>query len=119
MTTPVPPGRYRVIYSTSSAGGHSDFSAADDEAAWADAERSAYGARIIQLMRVRVGNPDRVQILARPAPDPEPSTGLYCTECGEEMWVEESGVSHHWGNNADDIDYDADGDHVAFAEQET
>ena len=46
------------------------------------------------------------------------TTGLYCGECGKEMWIEESGVSHHWGDGIDDIDYNADADHVAYAEEE-
>lgn len=49
---------------------------------------------------------------------PEPSTGLFCGECGREMWIEAgSGVSHHWGSTIDDIDYDLDADHVAYAEE--
>lgn len=56
--------RYRVVYSTSR-GGFSEFSAADDRAAWTQAEGSAYGARIIQLMEVRSGNPDHVRMLEK------------------------------------------------------
>lgn len=38
---------------------------------------------------------------------------LWCGECGEECWVEDNGVSHHYGDSIDDIDYDLDADHVA------
>jgi hypothetical protein len=65
-TNEVPPGRYRVIYSDMSAGGHAEFSAADDQAAWEYAERTAYDARIVQLARVQLGTVDRIQVLSRP-----------------------------------------------------
>jgi hypothetical protein len=67
MSAEVPPGRYRVIYSHMSAGGHTDFSAADDAAAWEEAERYAYGSRIVSLARVRLGVVDQVQELTRPS----------------------------------------------------
>ena len=64
--TEVPPGRYRVIYSTDN-GGYTEFSAADDEAAWEHAERAAYGAHIVQLGRIQItAGGDRHQLLARP-----------------------------------------------------
>lgn len=65
MANEVPAGRYRVIYSNMTAGGHDDFSAADDQAAWAHAERYAYGSRIVQLARVETGLVDRIQVLER------------------------------------------------------
>jgi hypothetical protein len=41
----------------------------------------------------------------------------YCRECGELMWLEDNGVSHHWSDDTiDNIDHDTDGDHVAIAE---
>ena len=44
---------------------------------------------------------------------------MNCRECGEEMWIEENGVSHHWGNTIDDIDYDLDADHVAYGDDDS
>ena len=40
---------------------------------------------------------------------------LVCQECGEPMFIESDGVSHH--GTPDEIDYDADADHVALAEE--
>lgn len=37
-----------------------------------------------------------------------------CSECGDPVFVEDNGVSHH--GQAGHIDYDADGDHVAIPE---
>jgi hypothetical protein len=42
---------------------------------------------------------------------------LYCFACGEEMEITASGVSHHLTSDGE-IDYDADADHVAYAEEE-
>lgn len=44
----------------------------------------------------------------------EDANSLYCDECGNPMVVEASGVTHHWDADAADVDYDADGDHVAY-----
>jgi hypothetical protein len=41
---------------------------------------------------------------------------LLCTECGEEAWTDIYGIAHHWGDGIDDIDHDADADHVALPE---
>lgn len=43
---------------------------------------------------------------------------MLCRECGEPMFIEENGVSHHEGGSLDGIDYDRDADHVAVAEVE-
>jgi hypothetical protein len=46
----------------------------------------------------------------------EPS---YCRVCGEPMWLDENEVSHHWSSETiDNIDHDADADHVALAEEQ-
>lgn len=42
---------------------------------------------------------------------------LVCDECGNDMVIEASGVSHHLDADGD-IDYDADGEHVAYTTQE-
>lgn len=39
---------------------------------------------------------------------------IFCVQCGEEMFIDSVGVSHHVGDGPDSIDYDADGDHVAY-----
>lgn len=44
--------------------------------------------------------------------------GMECEICGEEMWIDTSGVSHHWGPGPDDIDHLADADHVAVREED-
>jgi len=41
----------------------------------------------------------------------------YCRECGERCKVLNNGVSHHVDEN-DNIDYDADSEHVAIPETE-
>ena len=41
-----------------------------------------------------------------------------CHACGEPMFIEDNGVSHHAGDGADGIDYDRDADHVAVTEVE-
>ncbi len=46
------------------------------------------------------------------------SSPMPCRECGEPMFVEDSGVSYHEGGGLDGIDYDRDADHVAVAEVE-
>ena len=43
---------------------------------------------------------------------------MLCRECGEPMFIEGNGVSHHEGGGMDGIDYDRDADHVAVAEVE-
>jgi len=45
--------------------------------------------------------------------DPTP-----CRECGEPMFIEDNGVSHHAGHGADGIDHSRDLDHVAVTEKE-
>jgi len=43
------------------------------------------------------------------------STTLDCDECGQEMFVDDDGVSHHVSDeHPDGIDYDADADHVPY-----
>ena len=53
-----------------------------------------------------------------PAPDEEGDENLVCRECGEDMWIDEDEVSHHWGNGPDNIDHDLDEDHVAIADED-
>lgn len=43
---------------------------------------------------------------------------MLCRECGEPMFIEDNGVSHHEGGGLDGIDYGRDADHVAVAEVE-
>lgn len=43
---------------------------------------------------------------------------MLCRECGEPMFIEEDGVSHHEGRGLDGIDYDRDADHIAVTEVE-
>ena len=43
---------------------------------------------------------------------------MLCRECGERMFIEDNGVSHHEGGGLDGIDYRLDLDHVAVAERE-
>lgn len=43
---------------------------------------------------------------------------LYCRECGEEMFLDDHEVSHHTGDTHDDINYEADADHVAVSDVE-
>lgn len=38
---------------------------------------------------------------------------LACGQCGAEAWISQSGTAHHRGGGPDDIDHDADADHVA------
>lgn len=38
---------------------------------------------------------------------------LVCDACGADMFINAAGVSHHWGDGPDDVDHDADADHVA------
>jgi hypothetical protein len=40
----------------------------------------------------------------------------YCTECGNEMEIDQNGISNHLVDG--EIDYDADADHVALAESD-
>lgn len=41
---------------------------------------------------------------------------LLCRECGNEMQIDENGVSNHLDDGF--IDYDQDADHVAIADSE-
>lgn len=55
--TPPPglvPMRYVVIYSTDPTGARTEFSAADDSAAWERAEQGAHGARIVYLAETQI-----------------------------------------------------------------
>lgn len=47
---------------------------------------------------------------------PQEQRGARCAECGEELFVTATGVAHH--GTPEEIDYDADGDHVALDEAE-
>ncbi len=45
--------------------------------------------------------------------------GMLCRECGEAMFIEPNGVSHHAGNEGKEgINYERDFNHVAVAERE-
>lgn len=46
--------RYHVVYSTDRTGSYTEFSAADDAAAWAYAEQNACGTRIAYLSEVQI-----------------------------------------------------------------
>lgn len=49
---------------------------------------------------------------------PDEADGLFCHECGGEMFVSDDGVSHHASrHDMDGIDYYADADHVAFPDE--
>lgn len=40
---------------------------------------------------------------------------MECSQCGKEYFLDEGEVSHHWSDDSlDNIDHDADEDHVAF-----
>lgn len=40
---------------------------------------------------------------------------MECSQCGKEYFLDEDEVSHHWSDDSlDNIDHDADEDHVAF-----
>lgn len=41
----------------------------------------------------------------------------HCRECGEDMFIDEDGVSHH-EEGGGGINYDLDGQHVAVAQTE-
>ncbi len=43
---------------------------------------------------------------------------MLCRECGEPVFVTDTGVSHHVGSGMDGIDYNRDSDHVAIPEKE-
>lgn len=47
-------------------------------------------------------------------PDNQERESCRCRECGEPMFIEDDGVSHHGA--PDEIDHDADADHVAIAD---
>ena len=48
--------------------------------------------------------------------DPEDAL---CLECGEHMFVTDDGVSHHFSSTGlENIDHEADANHVARAEEE-
>jgi len=42
--------------------------------------------------------------------------GMLCRECGEPVFIADSGTSHHVGRGLDGIDYDRDRDHTAVAD---
>jgi len=42
--------------------------------------------------------------------------GMLCRECGEPVFIANSGTSHHVGRGLDGIDYDRDRDHTAVAD---
>jgi hypothetical protein len=45
---------------------------------------------------------------------------MLCSECGEPAFISDEGTAHHWGETPDNIDHDADADHVpALAEDFT
>lgn len=37
-----------------------------------------------------------------------------CFVCGADFFLDTSEVAHHWGSDLDDIDHDADADHVPY-----
>jgi hypothetical protein len=39
---------------------------------------------------------------------------LTCDVCGADMWLSDGGTAHHWGSGPDDVDHDADNDHVPY-----
>ncbi len=43
---------------------------------------------------------------------------MLCRECGEPVFLTDTGISHHAGSGMDGIDYDRDRDHVAIPEEE-
>lgn len=43
---------------------------------------------------------------------------MTCDECGNEMWIDDNGTAHHWGESLDDIDHDLDADHVPYATED-
>jgi len=43
---------------------------------------------------------------------------MLCRECGEPVFLTDTGVSHHVGDGMDGIDYNRDRDHVAIPEKE-
>jgi hypothetical protein len=43
----------------------------------------------------------------------DPAT-LSCAECEADMQISAEGTAYHWGNGPDNIDHDADADHVAI-----
>ena len=46
--------------------------------------------------------------------DPE----MVCRECGRPMTIDANGVSNHYDADSEDIDYDADADHVAILDSD-
>lgn len=44
--------------------------------------------------------------------------GMLCRECGEPVFVTDTGVSHHVGGGMDGIDHNRDREHVAIPEKE-
>ncbi|APE04170.1 hypothetical protein BM526_19570 (plasmid) [Alteromonas mediterranea] len=48
--------------------------------------------------------------------DDDSEKTLYCTECGNDMKIDENGISNHIDNDGS-IDYELDADHVAIAEE--
>ena len=49
--------------------------------------------------------------------EPDDSNWFNCGKCGQLMFIEENGVSHHAGDTSDGIDHDADAHHVAIKEE--
>lgn len=43
-------------------------------------------------------------------------SAIYCMECGELMFITADGISHH--GEPDEINFDADAAHTAFAEED-
>ena len=37
-----------------------------------------------------------------------------CYECGEQFFIDIDGTAHHWGAELDNIDHDADANHVPY-----
>ena len=46
------------------------------------------------------------------------SDEMLCRECGEPVFVTDTGVSHHFGTGMDGIDHARDRDHTALPEKE-
>lgn len=78
-------------------GKHSDTNFETDELTWSQIESAADHDRPV------VGH----------------HAGMTCRECGESMFLADGNVSHHWsGETPDNIDHDADADHVAIVDED-